>query len=122
MSDDNNKTLQGESKIVVETVMAIVSNDTITNAAKSLNLDRTTIYDRMNRYPQIKKYIDSIPSQALAALQVGSVKAAETLINGLSDEKHKYDNAKDVLDRVGVGAKGDQTNVQVNIGLPDWAQ
>jgi DNA-binding phage protein len=107
-----------QKDIIPETIGAIVASPTLTQAAEELGLSRGGLYKRINENPEIMKTINAMPETALAILKRGSVKAAETLLEGLTDKDSsiKYKVAGDVLDRVGVTNKTPTVAQQFNIG------
>jgi len=100
-----------------QTLLAILTSKTYTAAAEKLSIDRGTLYQRIDKY-HLREQIEKVPQQALENLMLASLSATDTLIDGLTDRKEKYNNAKDILDRVGVGVKqGPAVAVQVNNSL-----
>lgn len=87
-----------------DTLAAIMTTDTYTDAAKALGISRFTLYARMEKYA-IREYIDQQAADALSKIKLATPKAAQVLVSGLEDKKNKYDSAKEVLDRGGVSAK-----------------
>ena len=114
--NDDNEILQLDKK-AQETLVAILTSKTMTEAAEKLSIDRTTLYKRIARY-NLDEFIDEIPKQALMTLKMGSVRAASELISEVEHRRVdvRQKAATEILDRVGVGAKvRNQTNVQVNV-------
>ena len=111
----NNKTLQLDSK-AQETLLAIMTSKTMTAAAEKLLISRTVLYERINKY-NLREQIEKVPQQALENLKLASMQATDVLIDGLFDRHARYDNAKDILDRVGVGVnKVPSSLTQINVG------
>jgi len=100
-------------KIGKETLLALLTHRTKTNAAASLSISRNAIYERIEKY-KLDEIIREIPNKALQTLQMGSDYAAEVLVNELDSRQNKMEAAKEVLDRVGLTKNINQTNVQVN--------
>lgn len=97
-----------------ETLLALLSSKTKTEAAEKLKIDRTTLYQRIDRYG-LAKHLEAIPKRALQTLQMGSELAAETMINKLSGHQG-LEAAKEILDRVGLTGDKQQNLTQINIG------
>lgn len=102
----------------VETLMALLQEKTVTDAAKVLQIDRTAIYYRISKYG-LDKIIAQIPKQAILRLQLASVRAADTMVELLEakDDKIKLEASKETLNRVGISGGPDvviQSPVQIN--------
>lgn len=110
MSD--NETLQLD-KVGKETLLALLTYRSKTKAAQALSIERSTLYQRIDRY-KLDEIIKELPSKALQTLQLGSEKAAEVLVDELDGRTNRMEAAKEVLDRVGLTKNVNQTNVQVN--------
>lgn len=110
----DDKTLQNMDKTGFDTLIALLECHTKTAAAIQLGIDRSTLYDRIDKY-QLDKVIDTIPQKALQTLKLGSERAAEVLVEGLDDRREKYANAERVLDRVGLTGGGPKTLQQFNV-------
>jgi hypothetical protein len=106
-----NKLDQGKE---LDTVMAVLSTRTYTDAAERLGIDRTTLYLRMDKW-NIKERIAKIPEKALARLELMSIDAAETLTGKLDNPRESMEAATEILDRVGISGKQAQQNMQVNV-------
>lgn len=121
---DQNKHLEPSNKlnttphldrVGTETLLAILSSKTKTEAAEKLSIDRTTLYLRIDKY-KLGQYLEEIPKKALQTLQMGSERAAETLVHALDDRMNKMEAAKEILDRVGVTNKAPTVVQQFNVG------
>lgn len=99
-----------------ETLLALLTYRTKTAAAKALSIDDSTLYQRINKY-ELNKFLEELPTRALQQLQLGSVRAAEVMIEQLDDRKNKMEAAKEILDRTGVTRK--EAKTQVNIAGGD---
>ncbi len=112
-----------DSKVVqldqtgTETLVALLSSKTKTEAADKLQVHRNTVNERIERYG-LDKIIMQIPQRALQTLQMGSDHAAETLVRALESRPERLEAAKQILDRVGLSAPKEQTNIQVNNIVP----
>lgn len=109
--------LQKVPQIVSETITAIVGCKTMTEAAQILGIDRTTLYDRIDRYPEIKTAVEQIKEKARLTLHHGAFRAAEVLVEQLENRENRMEAAKEVLDRVGLTSKTAPVAVQVNNNL-----
>ena len=110
------KTPQPLDEVGKETLLALLTSDTKTKAAEKLDIDRKTLYLRMEKYG-LRAYLSQLQQEALDTLRMGSIKAAENMVNKIDDRDAKIsmEASKDVLDRAGVGvSKQNGTNVQVN--------
>ena len=98
-------------------MIALLASESRSEAAKSLGIVRSALYERIDKYG-LNKLLEQIPNNALGVLQQGSIKAAENFVGKIDhrDARVSMDASKEVLDRVGVG-KGieQQNNTQVNI-------
>lgn len=105
-----------DSQIILDTANALLLHKTVTKAAAGLQLDRSTIYKRMEQYPQIMEIVNKTKEHAMSMLVSAVDKAAEIILDEMDNRQNKYEAAKEILDRVGIGAKtGQQTNIQVNV-------
>ncbi len=109
------KSVVKKTKMISETIIAVLTHSTLTEAAKTLKIDRTTLYDRINNY-ELQPIIDSLPQQAVDQLKISSVKASEVLAEALNsyDQKLKVAVAQDILDRVTKKDSSPAVAVQVN--------
>ena len=114
-SDVDDKILHLDKK-ARETLVALLSSKTLSDAARLLGVERSTIYDRIEKY-QLQELLDTIPSRALSVLKHGSVRAAEVMVEELDIYRgQKLEAAKEILDRVGVTSKkqGDTMGVSLS--------
>ena len=95
-----------------ETLLALLTHKTRTAAAKALSVNRDTIYERVKRY-DLDTFIDAIPESALQTLKIGSERAAGVFVEELDSRKNKMEAAREILDRVGVGTKGEQGSTYI---------
>jgi hypothetical protein len=118
------KVPKAASLMQTETVAAIMSTDTLTEAAKLLGIHPATMNDRLRQYPEIIEAVKATKNQAVLMLHKASSRAANKIIDTLDDKKRGFDAARDILDRVGVhkvsGGVDDKPatsiNIQLNIG------
>jgi|688.fasta_scaffold02962_30 hypothetical protein len=116
-TEEGGKTPQPLDEVGKETLLALMTSDTKTNAAIKLGIDRKTLYSRMEKYG-LRAYLSQLQQEALDTLRMGSIKAAENMVNKIDhrDAKISMEASRDVLDRAGIGVKKESnTNVQVNI-------
>lgn len=113
--ESEDKTLQPLDRIGTETLVALLSSDTRTEAAERLGLSRNALYERITKYG-LEAHIAKVPEQALSVMRQGSLKASENYIKKIDhrDPKISLEASNQILDRIGLGAKQQQTNVQVN--------
>lgn len=99
-------------KVGAETLLALLSTKTNTEAAERLGIERSTLWYRIQKY-KLDEMIEKVPKEALMRLQLSSTRAAEKLIEKLDDRKDGLQAATEILDRVGlVGNKGSGVNIQ----------
>lgn len=112
----SDKELQPLDKVGTETLIALLSSETRTEAAEKLGIARKNLYERIAKY-QLDKHLEVIPQQALGVLRQGSLKAAENYIKKIDhrDARVSLEASNQVLDRIGLGVKTQQTNVQINV-------
>lgn len=109
-------------RVASETLLALLTTNTKTEACKKLNIGRTALYARIDKYG-LNTFLDTLPSHALGVLQQGGIEAAENFVNKLKsyNESISMDASREILDRIGVTKKsdnlpvGNQTNIQVII-------
>lgn len=103
-----------ESKIQMDTLLALASNDTITDAAASLGVSRETVYQRIHKFGLTEKLKD-IHQAATVELITGAGKAARNLISKIDSENQDISLKASVetLDRVGL-TKSDKSDGKAN--------
>ena len=109
-----------QTRMINQTVNAVLITDTIDQAAKLLRITRPTVYDRMKRFPEIKEKlatdIQINPEVARIKIQEKTLKAVER-IDSLMDSHRddiKLKASQDILNRANVGNTSEKS-VQVNI-------
>lgn len=110
---DTNKTKQLDA-VGLETLTAILAHKTKTQAAEALSIDRSTLYQRIEKYG-LEDFIAGIPKRALQTLQINTERAAEVIVNKLDDHKRDFEAAKEILDRTGIRGRDSERPVQVNV-------
>jgi hypothetical protein len=95
-----------------ETLLALLTHRTKTAAAKSLSISQQALYQRIDKY-ELNKFIAELPARALQQLQLGSIRAAEVMVEQLDDRQNKMEASKEILDRTGVVRKQPQTQVNI---------
>ena len=99
-----------------ETLVALVTSNTVGQAAEKLGISERAVYKRKNKYG-LQEVIDSIPEQAFDTLKLGAAKAANKMVETIDDRREGLDASKEVLDRVGVVKKETPTVAQqINVG------
>lgn len=102
-------------KTAIETLVALLSSKTITEAAKRLNVTRQSLYNRMERY-KLRPILETIPEQALDTLRMASNDAADVFVRNLNKPLREMEAAKEILDRVGVTGKKESMGVAFKDG------
>ncbi len=100
-----------------ETLVALLSTNTKTEAAERLKIDFSTLHRRIIKY-KLNTYLDKLPEQALESLKLGGVEAAVNFRNKIKsrNEAISMDASREILDRIGVTNKQvPQTNIQNNV-------
>lgn len=119
-----NKVQHKQSKEAVQTLLALLSTSTKSEAAEKLGIARDTLYRRIEKYG-INEQIAKIPEEAMSVLQQGSLEAAENFVKKVRsrNENISMEASKEILDRVGITKKdsNDGTfnaeNMQINFSL-----
>lgn len=97
-----------------ETLLALLQSKTNGEAARTLSIAESTLYQRIKRY-NLDKIIEQFPKQALMRLQLGSTRAAEVLVEKLEKRDESLQAATQILDRVGLTGEKTQTLQQFNV-------
>lgn len=111
-----NKVVKAPEILAAETLIALLTNDTVEDAAKSLGIHRTAVYKRVRKYDLANKLIE-LKGSAQAELATGAAKAARNLISKIDSENEdtSVKASTEVLDRIGLTKPtGAGTAVQVN--------
>lgn len=113
--ETEDKTLQPLDRVGTETLVALLSSDTRTEAAEKLGLSRNALYERIAKYG-LEAHIAKVPEQALSVMRQGSLKASENYIKKIDhrDPRISLEASNQILDRIGLGAKTQQTNINNN--------
>lgn len=99
-----------------ETLIALLTNDTVQDAADALNISRTMVYKRVRKYNLAEKLIE-LKGSAQAELATGAAKAARNLIAKIDSEDPDISlkATTETLDRIGLTKPSNVgTAVQVN--------
>lgn len=86
-----------------ETLEALLTNKTLTATAQELDVSRNAVYGRITKYG-LEELISGLKTQAIMALTISGVDAAENLTAKLNS-KHdtvSLDASREILDRLGV--------------------
>jgi hypothetical protein len=91
------------SKVETETLIALATADTVTEAAERLGVSRTIVYERIQKYGLTEK-LKNIQESALVELATGAGKAARNLISKIDSENEDISvkASTETLDRVGL--------------------
>ena len=108
------KTLARAKVTISETTAAILSGGSNRRGAEILGITETSLYERLNKYPEIREAINKAREVAAEKLMTATPRAAEVIVDGLDDKRSRYDNAKYILDGMGV-TKQKETSVQVAV-------
>jgi hypothetical protein len=114
-TDGHNKSVQAGNKAMIETVIALLTTKTLSDAARKLGVSRNTVYERKEKW-DIDGLISEMPMQALQALKGSSLKAAMNMIEDLDSYRPKIrqDASKYILDKA-IPQPSSQVNIQNNI-------
>lgn len=106
-----------KAKVETETLMALATSDTVTEAAQTLGVSRETVYKRIRQYGLTEKLKD-IQHTAQVELVVGAGKAARNLISKIDHEDPNISvkASTETLDRIGL-TKPDKGSGGVNINF-----
>ena len=99
-----------------ETVIALTTSHTVTEAASKLSISRQAVYDRIKKY-NLQYVVDEAPKHALNNIKLASFAASHILIGELNSNRNKLQAAESILDRAGVVSQREQTTniaIQVN--------
>lgn len=110
------KVVKAPEIIMAETLVALLTNDTVQDAADSLGISRTGVYKRVRRYDLANKLIE-LKGSAQTELAVGAAKAARNLIEKIDHEDPDISMkaSTETLDRIGLTKPTNSgTAVQVN--------
>lgn len=103
--------------IATETLTALITCDTKTEAAQKLGITRDALYKRIDQY-KLQKYLDEIALDALEIIKKSTIKAAKNLDKKIdhTSPQVSLEASREILDRAGVTKPKEvnQTNVQVN--------
>lgn len=91
------------AKAETETLIALATSDTVTEAAKKLGISRQVVYERIHKYNLTEK-LKSIQAVATVELATGAGKAARNLINKIDHEDPNISikASTETLDRIGL--------------------
>lgn len=105
-----------ESKTETDTLIALATNDTITDAAKQLGVSRTVVYERIHKYG-LDEQLANIQKTARAELLTATSKAARNLVKKIDHEDANVSlkASTETLDRAGLTKPNKlQTGTTVN--------
>ena len=103
------------AKVETETLLALATSDTVTEAAQRLGINRTTLYERIAKYGLTEKLKD-IQNVAKMELLAGAGKAARNLVNKVDhqDPNISLKSSTEILDRVGATKDNSGNTVNIN--------
>jgi len=91
------------AKVETETLIALATADSVTQAAEKLGISRTVLYERIHKYGLTEK-LKTIHESAIVELATGAGKAARNLISKIESENEDISikASTETLDRVGL--------------------
>ena len=92
-----------KSMVETETLVALATSNSVTEAAKKLGISRFTIYERIHKY-ELADQLKNIQQAALIELVSGASKAAKNLVDKVDhvDPDVSMKSSTEILDRVGI--------------------
>ena len=93
-----------QKNIISETISAILVSKNYKEASELLEIDRTTLYKRLKKHPEISEIAIYVQEYAQNALKLASAKAVNLLIKGMDSGfmPARISCAKEILDRIGI--------------------
>jgi len=112
-----NSVTKSKEVLASETILAIVSSDTMSEAAEKLGISRQMVHERIRRW-DLKDQLAQVKEFALTELQVGASKAARNLVTKIHDEDSSISlkASTEILDRIGL-TKQDNGSARVNVNF-----
>ena len=110
-----------------ETMKALISSTSITEAAGKLNISREALYKRIERF-KLRPQLELIKQQTADNLLLSGIEASNTLVSKLKsrNENIQMEASKEILDRIGVTKKSDQTVIgqqnNYQVVIEDWEE
>ncbi len=103
MADVIKRVTKDPELLAQETLVALITNDTVEKAAASIGISKTTIYERIHKYELMDKLKD-IRERGHLELLTATAKAAENLTKKLDHENPDISlkASTEILDRVGL--------------------
>lgn len=100
---EKGKVVKAPEILAAETLIALLTNDTVQQAADSLGISRTAVYKRVQKYDLSNKLIE-LKGSAQAELATGAALAARNLVQKITseDEDVSMKASTEVLDRIGL--------------------
>lgn len=115
------KRTQRQLRNIRLTIEALVATSTKKDAARMLKCTETNLFKRLSQYPEImegvSRFVESVRSDARRKLQLTSPVAVDKMVNLLeaNSENVQLEASKQILDRSGISAPSNDTNIQVNV-------
>jgi transcriptional regulator of acetoin/glycerol metabolism len=105
----------GQQARVAQTVAALLTTSSITEAAKQLGISRPNLHERINNYG-LQETLNDIRANAVNELILGSNKAARKLVQQVDsdDEKVAQSASNSILDRAGVTKSDKNTTPEIH--------
>lgn len=108
ISKTTSKKIKRMSRKATQTITAIQTSKTMTQASEMLGITRSALYERIKRYGLVE-IIQELKAQAQATIDMASPDVAEDLVKvALGEKKAKrleVETKKDILDRAGITKK-----------------
>lgn len=105
-----------QKNIVAETISAILVSKNFTEASELLEIDRSTLYKRLEKHPEIKEVAQFVQEYSQDALKMASAKAVAVLVRALESPsvEIRINASREILDRIGLSKNNPNINIQVN--------
>lgn len=120
--ETRHETEQKTATEVAELASVLTLSSKKTEAAKLAKIGRTTLYRKLNKYPQVGAIVLDKKKEAYAILENAAPDAAKTMVGELGSNRNKMDASKEILDRVGITRQGGQTNTNVQVNFGDFVK
>jgi len=116
MTENKKNKIKRMSQKATQTITAIQTSDTMSQASKRLGITRSALYERIQRYG-LMGIIDEIRKQAETTIVMASNDVADELVSVAKGDKKVTRNElsakQDLLDRAGVTKKENSGNINI---------